>query len=94
MTYTISLVHRANIHLVKAIEWCENESPGLELKFLKLLDSNIKYIQKNPLKSQIRYGEVRIKFFKDLKFGIHYILRKNHIFIVGIFHTNQDSENW
>lgn len=51
MTYTISLVHRANIHLIKAIEWCENESQGLEVKFLKALDSNIKYIQKNSLKS-------------------------------------------
>lgn len=95
MSYTISSTHRANIQLEKAIVWCGEQSTGLDVEFIKSLDSAMKYIQKNPLKCQIRYNdEVRIKFLKHPKFAIHYIIRSKHIYVVGIFHTNQNSENW
>ena len=55
----------------------------------------MKYIKKNPMKCQVQYGDdVRVKFLKSPKFGIHYIIRNKHIYVVGIFHTNQDSDNW
>jgi hypothetical protein len=94
MSYSIAIVHSANIHLTKAIDWCIEQNPGLEIKLLKSVDAAISYIQKNPLKSQIRYLDVRIKFLRNPKFGIHYVIRDKHIFIVGIFHTSQDSDNW
>jgi hypothetical protein len=94
MNYTISIVHKANIQLEKAIIWCNEQSPGLDVKFIKSIDSAIKYIKNNPLKCQIRYNDVRVKFLRNPKFGIHYIIRNQHIYIVGIFHTDQDSENW
>ena len=94
MSYNISIVQRANKHLIKAIDWCMSETPGFEKKFLKSIDFAIKDIKKNPLKYQVRYDDVRIKFLKISKFGVHYIIKKKHIFIVGIFHTSQDSEKW
>ena len=94
MSYSISVVHRANIHITKAIEWCEEQEAGMEVRFIKSLDNAIKYIQKNPLKSQVRYRNVRIKFLRTPKFGIHYLIKNNHIYIIGVFHTNQDSLNW
>jgi hypothetical protein len=95
MSYTISSIQKANIQLEKAIVWCSEQSKGLDVKFIKSLDLAMKYIQKNPLKSQIKYNdEVRIKYLRSPKFGVHYIIRNQHIYIVGIYHTNQDSENW
>lgn len=94
MSYTISIVHRATIHLTKSIDWCLEQNSGLEIRFLKSLDSAVQYIQKNPLKSQVRYKDIRIKFLKNPKFGVHYVIRDKHIYIIGIFHTNQNSENW
>lgn len=94
MKYTISTIHRTNIQIEKALIWCADQSKGLDVKFIKSLDSAVKYIQRNPFRCQIRYQDVRIKFLKHPKFGIHYIIKGNHIYLVGIFHTNQDSENW
>jgi len=94
MTYTIYVVHRANIHIAKAIEWCKEQDEGMEIRFLKSLDTSIRYIQKNPLKSQVRYKAVRIKFLRSPKFGVHYYIKGSNIYIIGMFHTNQDSENW
>lgn len=94
MKYSISIVHRANIHISKAIEWCAEQEERLEISFIKSLDKSILYIQKHPLKCQVRYKNVRIKFMNHPKFGIHYIIDKNQIFVIGIFHTNQDTLNW
>jgi len=66
----------------------------MEIRFLKSLDTSIRYIQKNPLKSQVRYKAVRIKFLRSPKFGVHYYIKGSNIYIIGVFHTNQDSENW
>ena len=66
MSFTISLVHRANIHIAQAIEWCAKQEQDLEIRFLKSLDKSVTYIQKNPLKSQIRYRNVRVKYTKFL----------------------------
>lgn len=94
MSYKISVVHRANIHISKGIEWCIEQEEGMEIRFLKALDTAINYIQKNPLKSQVRYRNVRIRFLRSPKFGVHYYIKGKHIYIIGVFHTNQDSENW
>ena len=51
MNFKISLVHRANIHITQAIEWCSEQETDLEKRFLKSLDKSMSYIQKNPLKS-------------------------------------------
>lgn len=95
MIYTLTVAHRANIHLIKAVNWCiDQEKKGLEVKFIKAVDSAITYIQKNPLKSQVRYKDVRIRFLRTPKFGVHYVIQYKHIYVIGIFHTNHDSENW
>jgi toxin ParE1/3/4 len=94
MFYKIVFVQKANIQLNKAINWCSEQNPKLELKFLKSFDKAIKDIQNNPFKYQIKYELVRIVYLKNPKFGIHYFINLNEIFVVGIFHTSQDSEDW
>jgi hypothetical protein len=94
MSFTISLVHRANIHIAQAIEWCTKQEQDLEIRFLKSLDKSITYIQKNPFKSQIRYRNVRVKFMRNPKFGVHYVIDVQTIYIIGVFHTSQDSSKW
>jgi len=94
MNFKISLVHRANIHITQAIEWCSEQETDLEKRFLKSLDKSMSYIQKNPLKSQIRYRNVRVKFMRNPKFGVHYVVEGQIIYIIGVFHTSQDSAKW
>lgn len=52
-------------------------------------------VQKNnPLKCQLRYREVRVKFLKKFDFGIHYIIENETVFVLAIFHTCQNNEDW
>lgn len=94
MSYSLILTRRVNLQIVQAVEWYREHAPGHESKLLKAIDSTLKYIQKNPLKYQVRYDDVRIKFLKTYKFGIHYYIDLDNIYILGFFHQNQNDEKW
>ncbi len=94
MSYQIVLSDGAQLQISKSANWFFNQIPGLELKFLDELDKAIVFIQKHPLKCQCRYRNVRVKFLKKFDFGIHFIMEKNVIFVLSIFHTRQNAEDW
>ena len=94
MSYHLFLTGRANKQIVQALDWYKEQAPGHEVKLLKAIELAFKNIQKNPLKYQVRYDDVRIKFLKTYKFGIHYSLNQKTIFLLGFFHQSQNDDNW
>jgi plasmid stabilization system protein ParE len=94
MSYSLVVSERAQLQLEKATLWFFEQAPGLEIKFLIDIDKAMSYIQKHPLKSQVRYKTVRIKFLKKFDFGIHYITENQTVFVLTVFHTSQNSEEW
>ncbi len=94
MGYSISVLHKADIHILKATESIHSKNPKQVAVFLKTIDSTIKYIQKNPLKCQVRYRDIRINFIHHFQIGIHYVVRDKNIRVIGVFFMKQDSESW
>lgn len=94
MIYNLAVSERAIMQIDKATKWFFEQKQEIEVKFLSDLDASMRYIQKNPLKCQVRYKDVRIKFLKKFDFGIHYIIENKTVFVLTIFHTNQNSEDW
>lgn len=94
MSFEVVVSERAQFHIQKAASWFFEQTPGLEVKFLQELDKSIDYIGKHPLKCQVRYREVRIKFLRKFDFGIHYLFETNTVFILAVFHTSQNSDDW
>lgn len=94
MTYTINLTKRANNQINQALEWYAENTKGNEIKLLKAIDSALTFVQSNPFKSQIRYDDIRIKFLKGFKFGFHYFVVDETIYILGFFHQKQNTLNW
>ena len=94
MSYSLVVSERAQLQLEKAALWFFEQTPGLEIEFLTDLDKAIGYIQKHPLKCQLRYKKVRIKFLKKFDFGVHYIIENHTVFVLAIFHTSQNSDDW
>lgn len=94
MNYSLVISDLAILQTNKAAQWFFEQTPGLEIKFLTELDKAMKYIQKQPLNCQLRYKTVRIKFLKKFDFGIHYIFENQTVFVLYVFHTSQNSEDW
>ena len=94
MSFHLVVSDRAQHTIKKAADWFFEQNPGLEIKFLKELISAMDYIQKNPKKCQLRYRNVRIKYLKKFDFGIHYIIDSNVVFVLAVFHTSQNADDW
>ncbi|ADY53573.1 hypothetical protein Pedsa_3034 [Pseudopedobacter saltans DSM 12145] len=45
----IVVFENAGIQISKAAQWFFEQNPGLETKFLLVLDKSIRYIKNNPL---------------------------------------------
>ena len=81
MKYKLFVSKKAVRQIEKAADWFNEQLSGIDEKFLDELDKNILYVEKNPLKSQIRYKVIRIRFLKKFDFGIHYIIeQKNNLY--------------
>lgn len=94
MIYELVLSKRSIQQINKAATYLSLQKTGFEILFLNELDNKLKFVKKNPLKCQIRYKVVRIKFLKKFNFGIHYIIEQNTIYVLAVFHTSQNSEDW
>lgn len=94
MKYSLVVSQRAQLQVEKATQWFFEQTPGVEIKFLIDLEIAMDYIQKNPFKCQLRYKTIRIIFLKKFDFGIHYIVENQTVFVLSIFHTSQNSEDW
>lgn len=94
MKHALVVSERAQLQIDKAAQWFFDQLPGLEIKFLLDLDKAMDYIQKHPLKCQLRYNNVHVKFLKKFDFGIHYIIENQTVFVLTVFHTKQNSDDW
>jgi len=92
--FTLQFRRKALLTIETAADWFQEKQPGLEISFLKDINSAVEFIRKNPEKTQTRYKNVRIKFLKKFNFGIHYIYENNAIFILVVFHTSQSPDKW
>lgn len=52
MNFSLVVSDRAIQQIEKAASWFFEQSPGLEVKFIKEIERGMNFIQKNPLKCQ------------------------------------------
>lgn len=96
MTYSISIAEDAENDIREAFLWYEDQKDSLGIRFEEHVSKAVNSIQSNPLKTQIRYSNIRIFFLKKFPYGIHFRVGETEksILIVAVFHTSRDSEKW
>lgn len=96
MAYTISLDPLAILDIQKAIDYYDEQQPGLGKKFENAIDKHFSALSKNPF-YQIRYDQVRCLPVKKFPFMIHFVVdnRSSTVRVAAVFHTSLDpKENW
>ena len=94
MTYKLITSPETEKDIDKAVEWYADIRKLIAKRFLSELRAVRKYIHKNPEKIQIKYNNVRVVFLKKFPYGLHYILDKNTVTIIALFHTADDPQKW
>jgi hypothetical protein len=78
----------------KSFDWYEFQRLNLGNEFLDEVSKGVSVIKSNPFVFQIRYKETRIGYINKFPFGIHYIVEKNKVIILGVFHFKLSNSKW
>ncbi|MFZ6053145.1 type II toxin-antitoxin system RelE/ParE family toxin [Halocola ammonii] len=94
MSYSIIISESAEVDVRDAFLWYEKQQSKLGERFERRIESAIENIKDNPLKIEVKYGNVRIFFLKKFPYGIHFTVARDEILIVSVFHTSRDPKKW
>jgi toxin ParE1/3/4 len=90
----VVFIKEALLDVEEIVLWYEDQRKGLSYDFELCLEVGIHEIQRNPDAFQKRYKSVKIRFIQRFPYGIHYIIEKNKIIVLGVFHTSRSPKNW
>ena len=89
MAFKIVIKPEAEKELLKALEWYNAKNINLASELYFEISTVLDKIEQNPNLFQKRYRTFRISFTKKFKYGIHYTLENNTIYVHAILHMSQ-----
>lgn len=92
--YDLLISDESRLDILDAFSWYESRREGLGKDFELCLEAGFNQIQRNPLLFQKRYRNLHIYFIDRFPYGIHYLIEKNTIKVLGIFHTSRSPRKW
>ncbi|TDX09009.1 type II toxin-antitoxin system RelE/ParE family toxin [Flavobacterium sp. S87F.05.LMB.W.Kidney.N] len=92
--YKIRFVKEALFDIEDAVLWYEKQRIGLSYDFELCLEAGIDSVLRNPDLFQKKYKKIRIHFISRFPYGIHYLVEKDEIVVIGVFHTSRSPKNW
>jgi plasmid stabilization system protein ParE len=95
VVYTIVLDPRAIRDIQQAIEYYDEQVPGLGEKFVGVLNKQLLLLEKNPF-FRIRYDSVRCLSLKKFPYMVHFTVDEEHrlVAIWAVLHTSMDPNKW
>ena len=94
MPYQLSISEDAKFDILDAFLWYEDQREGLGLRFEVSIEASLQKISTNPKSFQSRYDDVHVHFIQRFPYGIHYLIEKDEVKVIGVFHTSRDPINW
>jgi toxin ParE1/3/4 len=88
------LVPKAKQELKEAFLWYENQEPGLGYEFLISADTARATIQRDPAVYPKVYRDIQRILVQRFPFAIYYAIRSDIIFILAIFHSRRNPDEW
>ena len=92
MTYTLRFLPEVEDDAIAAYMWYEEKSHGLGEDFLRMFYAFSIEIQRNPLLYPEVYGKFRRCLIRRFPYAIYYIIKKNEIIVLGLFHCARNPQ--
>jgi toxin ParE1/3/4 len=94
MKYELLVRSEAEQDLSEAVTWYEDKVKGLGLSFLLSVEAAIESIVRIPEAHPQIYKNIRRALVRKFPFGIHYIIDKETIVVLAIFHASRNPKDW
>ncbi len=89
MAHKVIIKPGAELDILEALKWYEEEKEGLSQDFFERLDDELERISKNPGHFQKRYRNIKIVFTKRFPYGIHYTLENDIVYVHAVLHMKR-----
>ena len=93
MVHKVIIKPGAELDILEALEWYEEEKEALALDFLQRLDDELDRISKNPEHFQKRYRDIKIVFTRRFPYGIHYTLENDIVYVHAVMYMKRKPRN-
>ncbi|MCB0397513.1 MAG: type II toxin-antitoxin system RelE/ParE family toxin [Flavobacteriales bacterium] len=94
MRYRLWLSDESRFDILDAFVWYETQRDGLGKDFELCLEAAFFSLTRNPRTCQVVYKKIRIFYISRFPYGIHYLVEKENIRILGVFHTSRNPNSW
>jgi toxin ParE1/3/4 len=94
MTRRIIIRPEADADIEDAYRWYEKQRDGLGADFLLCVEDGLARIQRNPEMYPIVYKNVYRTLIRRFPYGIFYLIEKNSIVVLSVFHGRRDPKRW
>ena len=89
MAHNLIVKPEAEFELVEAIEWYEEQLPGLGRKLFQEFSEVFDEIAENPKHFQRKYSNFRIRYLNRFNYGVHYTIEEDTVSVHAILHTRR-----
>ncbi|MEP7171045.1 MAG: type II toxin-antitoxin system RelE/ParE family toxin [Bacteroidota bacterium] len=94
MSFELLISDEASLDIADSYLWYEMQREGLGKDFELCIEAGLNRIVRNPKNFQKKYKSVRIHFIERFPYGIHYLLDRQLIKVIAVFHTARDPKSW
>ena len=94
MGYNVIIKPLAEQDIAESYQWYNEKQAGLGDDFLSELDRSLEFIRTNPLLYQVRYKEIRMVKLGRFPICLHYMIKKEVIFIQAVLSTYRNPRIW
>ncbi len=90
MKYQVIIRTEAEAELLEAVKWYEEKVQGLGANLLLNIEATLESISRILEAYAPTYKNTRRALVRKYPFGIHYIIDKEKIIVLAIFHENRN----
>ena len=94
MKYELIIRSCAENDIAEAVRWYEKKVNGLGENFLLSLDAALRTITRNPEAFPKVYKGFRRILLSRYPYSIFYIINRNKIIVIAVFHEKRNPEIW
>ncbi len=96
MIFKSILLPAAKEDIREAALWYKGKGTGLGKRFTAEVRDKVRFIQKNPRASNIRYDNIRTAVLSVFPFMIHYFIDEANksVIIISVLHTSCNPDIW
>lgn len=94
MSFAVKFEPKAELEIIEAFQWYEQQSFGLGGEFLRAVKQSEAMLARNPHQYQVQYKDIRRAYLRRFPYALHYLIEGETVSVLACFHFRRDPQKW